>query len=94
MDVGQVHGDDLAVFHLLQSGTGNIWAAGGNDDPDSGGRQSPGGLQAEPGVAPGHHGRLAGEIEAGHDVLGGGGSGEGRAERLLISNGHAADATI
>ncbi|MEU7407287.1 hypothetical protein, partial [Streptomyces sp. NPDC044948] len=31
---------------------------------------------------------------AGHDVLGGGGRGEGRVERLLVGVGHGADATI
>lgn len=94
VEVGQVHGDDLAALHVPQGGSGDVGAAGGNEDPGPGGRQGPGACEAEPGVAPGHHGGHAREVVAGHDVLGGGGGGEGGVERLLFGVGHGSDATI
>ncbi|GAA3107729.1 hypothetical protein GCM10017687_19790 [Streptomyces echinatus] len=91
--VRQIHGNDFAALHAVERGAGHRGPAGRNDDPGPGRRQAPGGLQTESGVATGHDGGRTGEVEAGRDVLGGVGGGEGGAEWLLISDGHADDAT-
>src|SRR5262249_48614105 len=82
-EVAQIHLLDLDPRNPTQRLTRSLRPTGRYDDVRAGLRQRLGRLQTEPGISTGDDGQLAGEVDAGQDVVSGAVVPETRADLVL-----------